>query len=146
MIHDEEYEKHYSPDGEHIEYLMENPQSTQPQEEWEQEWDRIAPASVESNGIVYDLQPIMIPLKQFIKNLISEIREEEYQRRRKEKGMTAKAGDEMCEIRLRKREAEIRKEERELVIDEIRRKVPKMCVVCEPKFTKITAKMYSRTN
>jgi hypothetical protein len=33
MIHDEEYEKHYSPDGEHIEYLMENPQPTQPQEE-----------------------------------------------------------------------------------------------------------------
>jgi modification methylase len=29
MIHDEEYEKHYSPDGEHIEYLMENPQPTQ---------------------------------------------------------------------------------------------------------------------
>jgi len=139
MIHDEEYEKHYSPDGEHIEYLMENPQPTQPQEEWKRAFYKIY--NEEKGNIVRDLKLI-----DFISNLISEIREEEYQRRRKEKGMTAKAGDEMCEIRLRKREAEIRKEERELVIDEIRRKVPKMCVVCEPKFTKITAKMYSRTN
>ena len=28
MIPDEEYQKHYSPDGERIEYLMEHPEET----------------------------------------------------------------------------------------------------------------------
>ena len=36
---------------------------------WEEEWDRIAPAEVESNGITYDLRPIMIPLKEFVRSI-----------------------------------------------------------------------------
>jgi hypothetical protein len=140
MIHDEEYEKHYSPDGEHIEYLMENPQPTQPQEEkpiviWgeplresqpqQEEWEKDLQGELRCYRSCCELDKMRERGESedriflIIKHTISEIRKEEYQRRRKEKGMTAKAGDEMCEIRLRKREAEIRKEERERIIKRI---------------------------
>lgn len=70
MIHDEEYEKHYSPDGEHIEYLMENPQPTQPQEEWQDEVKILLQNSEITKGTRKALEGL-------ISNLISEIRKEE---------------------------------------------------------------------
>jgi len=125
MIHDEEYEKHYSPDGEHIEYLMENPQPTQPQEEWKRAFYKIY--NEEKGNIVRDLKLI-----DFISNLISEIREEEYQRRRKEKIKVCEAGKESCEFTMKQREAEIRKEERERIVKDLDATMQKQYKLTKP--------------
>jgi hypothetical protein len=99
--------------------------STQPQEEWKRAFYKIY--NEEKGNIVRDLKLI-----DFISNLISEIREEEYQRRRKEKIKVCEAGKESCEFTMKQREAEIRKEERERIVKDLDATMQKQYKLTKP--------------
>ena len=92
MEHNEEYEKHYSPDGERIEYLMEHPEeNNQPiEEKWKEalrrDWDTDAlgeddygcdGASDNCCGNCSGWTPSIEKFESFIENLLEQERKSE---------------------------------------------------------------------